>query len=66
MIKRLAISTGKCVLYEEHWWLEGLRQGRPKKRSGLRMDKAVYGRTNKLKAIWGFGGDDEDLKLQHL
>ncbi len=20
----------------------------------------------KAKAIWGFGGDDEDLKLQHL
>jgi hypothetical protein len=31
----------------------------------LGVDEAVYGRT-KLKAIWGFGGDDEDLKLQHL
>jgi hypothetical protein len=65
MVKRLAISTGKCVLYEENWWLEGPRQGRPQKRSGLWMDKAVYGRT-KLKSIWGFGGDDEDLKLQDI
>jgi hypothetical protein len=42
---RLEIFTGKCVLYEEHWWLEGPRQGRQQKRSGLRMDEAVYGRT---------------------
>jgi hypothetical protein len=40
---RLEIYTGKCVFYEEHWWLEGPRQGRQQKRSGLRMDEAVYG-----------------------